>query len=153
MNILPLGIDEWPEASALLAANGLPSADLSPAVLLLGVRDASGLEGIAGLEMYGRVGLLRSLAVRQDRRRSGLGSALVLEAERLAALEGVEALYLLTTTAAEFFAHRGYAPEARDSAPDAIRRTSEFSRVCPSSAAFLWKPLGGASSRPGRPVH
>jgi amino-acid N-acetyltransferase len=146
MDIIPLGIDEWPEANALLAANGLPAADFPPAVLLLGLRDASGLEGIAGLEICGRVGLLRSLAVRQDRRQSGLGSALVLEAERLAAFEGVEALYLLTTTAEEFFTHRGYTPESRDRAPDAIRRTSEFSRVCPSSAAFLWKRVSGVVS-------
>lgn len=142
MTITPLGADEWPEARALLEANGLPTADLSPAILLLGVRDARGLEGIVGLERHGAVGLLRSLAVRHDRRRGGLGSALVLELERVAAAEPLEALYLLTTTAEAFFARRGYGRVARESVPLAIRSTPEFASLCPSSAAVMLKPLG-----------
>ncbi len=143
MTIARLGADELPEASALLEANGLPTADLTPAIRLLGVRDDAGLEGIVGLEPHGAVGLLRSLAVRHDRRGSGLGSALVLEVERAAGADGLAALYLLTTTAEPFFAHRGYARIARDEVPPAIRSTSEFASVCPSSAAVMRKALGG----------
>ena len=93
------------------------------------------------MEPHGTVGLLRSLAVRQDRRGSGLGSALVLEAERLAAGQRITTLYLLTTTAQQFFSHRGYAQIPREGAPPEIGATEEFRSVCPSSAAFMRKTL------------
>jgi amino-acid N-acetyltransferase len=141
MNIAPLGADELPEVAALLGANGLPTRDLTAAIALYGVRDRRGLEGVVGIEPCGDVGLLRSLAVRPDRRGSGLGSALVLEAERLAAGRGLRALYLLTTTAEPFFGRRGYARLSRDQAPPEIQATSEFASVCPSSAAFMCKQL------------
>ncbi len=90
VSIRPLGADEPPEIVALLTANGLPTTDLEAGVArFLGVRDGRGLEGIVAIQPYGSAGLLRSLAVRADRRASGLGSALVLEAERLAAAEGI----------------------------------------------------------------
>jgi amino-acid N-acetyltransferase len=127
--------------TALLGANGLPTADLSPATALFAVRDARGLEGVVGIEVCGLVGLLRSLAVRADRRRGGLGSALVLEAERIAVTRGLQALYLLTTTAEPFFARRGYLRLSRDEAPAGIRETTEFTTVCPASAAFMRKEL------------
>jgi amino-acid N-acetyltransferase len=138
---MPVGADEIVEVSALLDANGLPTGDLSPAIALFGVRDASGLEGVVGIEICGPDGLLRSLAVRADRRRGGLGSALVLEAERSAASRGLQALYLLTTTAEPFFARRGYVRLSRDQAPAGIRGTREFASVCPASAAFMKKDL------------
>lgn len=141
MNLTRLGEDELPEVTALLEANGLPTDDLGPAILFLGVRDEQGLEGIVGLERHGNAGLLRSLAVRHDRRRSGLGSALVLELERQAADEGLQALYLLTTTAAGFFAHRGYGRCSREAAPAAIAATREFTELCPSSATVMLKVL------------
>jgi amino-acid N-acetyltransferase len=141
MNIAAVGTDEWPEIMALLGANGLPTEDLSHGVVLLGVRDERGLEGVVGIEPHGETALLRSLAVRPDRRQSGLGSALVHEAERLAVGTGIRALFLLTTTAEAFFAHRGYVREPRDQAPLAIQRTREFASLCPSSAAFMRKSL------------
>lgn len=142
MKITPLGADEMPEVTALLGANGLPTADLSSAIRFLGVRDRTGLEGIVGVERHGDLGLLRSLAVRADRRESGLGSALVLEVERIAAAEGLGALYLLTTTAERFFSRRGYTRVERDGVPAAIRGTSEFASICPASAAVMRKALG-----------
>ena len=141
MNLTRLGEDELPEVRALLDANGLPTDDLSPVIHFLGVRDERGLEGIVGLERHGDAGLLRSLAVRHDRRGSGLGSALVLEVERLAEEQGLASLYLLTTTAATFFAHRGYARCARESAPAAIAATREFTELCPSTATVMLKVL------------
>jgi amino-acid N-acetyltransferase len=144
VNITPLGADELPEVTALLGANGLPTADLSAAIRFLGARDGDGLEGVVGVERHGELGLLRSLAVRQDRREGGLGSALVLEVERIAAAEGVGALYLLTTTAEPFFSRRGYSRVGRDAVPAGIRESSEFALVCPSSAAVMQKSLSPA---------
>jgi amino-acid N-acetyltransferase len=131
------------EATALLAECGLPTADISGAspLLLFGMRDDGALVGVVGVELHPPVGLLRSLAVRSAFRNRGFAHELVSFAESYAAARGVAELFLLTTTAARFFAGLGYAPAARDAAPAAIRASTQFAGVCPASSAFLSKRL------------
>ncbi len=128
---------------ALLAASGLPSEDVTAGHLRYYWvhRDAAGIGGVVGIEPYGSVALLRSLAVREGVRARGLGSRLLAHAESQAAALGVETLYLLTTTADRFFAARGYAATPRDSTPPAIRATREFAELCPASSACMSKRL------------
>jgi len=135
---------------ALLADSGLPVSDLSPGHLehFFGCGDARAPAGVVGLEIYGTVALLRSLAVAADRRGTGCGKALVAEAERHARSRGVRELYLLTTTAERFFERLGYRRTGRENAPEAIRGTQEFSGLCPSSSAFLVKELPGDPGAP-----
>ena len=132
-----------PQVEQLLAACELPASDLSPAHLehffACGAADAP--RGVVGVELYGQAALLRSLAVAPKCRGIGCGKALVAEAESYARSRGVAQLYLLTTTAERFFERLGYAHAARESAPEEIRRTQEFSGLCPSSAAFMLKRL------------
>ncbi len=138
-----------PQVGQLLAACDLPASDLSPEYLehFFACGDAAGVpQGVVGVEIYGEVALLRSLAVAADCRGMGCGKALVAQAESHARLHGVTRVYLLTTTAERFFERLGYAPAARESAPEEIRRTREFSALCPSSAAFMLKALRAASS-------
>lgn len=134
---------EWPGVLALLRANGLPTQDLADTdrVRFSVVRAGGTVVGCVAVEPYGEAGLLRSLAVDAGRRGEGRGGRLVAAAERAAAEEGLQVLYLLTTTAAPFFAARGYAPVDRDTVPIAVRQSSEFQSVCPASAACLAKPL------------
>ena len=70
-----------------------------------------------------------------------MGSRLVAHAERHARDQGVQSLYLLTTTAEKFFLRRGYARIPREEAPAAIKGTKEFSGICPASSAFMVKQL------------
>ena len=126
----------------LITASDLPAGDLeSPGIEFLAAGTRHAVNGVVGLEAYGDVGLLRSLAVRGERRGKGHGQALVAAIESHAARRGVRTLYLLTTTAAPFFARLGYQPADRAAAPDAIRKTREFSQLCPSTAAFMAKAL------------
>ena len=97
--------------------------------------------GVGGVEVYGRHGLLRSVAVEREVRGEGFGTALCDALERRAADAGVETLYLLTTTAAEFFAGRGYLETERRAVPPAIQRTTEFRELCPDSATCMRKTL------------
>lgn len=129
--------------TTLLAASGLPVSDLesTSAVQLFGIVEAGVPIAVCGLELYGPVGLLRSLAVAGAQRGRCLGRALVGHVEIEAGQRGVTALYLLTTTAAEFFARLGYVPIPRAEAPPAIARTTQFSALCPSSSAFMCKAL------------
>jgi amino-acid N-acetyltransferase len=133
------------EATALLAANHLPTEDIQSGrpVSLFGAFSAGALCGVVGLELHGQNALLRSLAVSSTQRRSGVGSALVTFAEREAAKHGVTAIYLLTTTAAQFFEHRGYLHAQRKAAPASIASTSQFSSLCPASSAFMVRAIHG----------
>jgi amino-acid N-acetyltransferase len=141
--ITPLVRD--PEADALLEACELPTSDLgNPAIRLYGCRRGGRVAGVVGLERYGEIALLRSLAVAESERRSGLGRALVEHAEHEAAAQGVQHLYLLTSTAEAFFAGLGYVRLERSAAPPAIAATTQFSVLCPACSAFMSKSLESA---------
>lgn len=99
------------------------------------------LEGVVGLELYGTVGLLRSLVVSPRSRSRGLGSALVAYAEGVAQTNGIVCLYLLTMTAEHFFRRLGYETVPRETAPPEITSTSEFSDICPVGSTFMAKRL------------
>jgi amino-acid N-acetyltransferase len=143
MSVRPATASDLPAIRALLAACALPHADLDgPALALFSVAPgAAGLDGVVGLEPYGDAALLRSLAVAPAVRGRGLGQALVDAAEAAAGAHGHRALYLLTTTAAEFFAARGYQRIARDQAPAALHASTEFATLCPASAVCMTKAL------------
>ena len=127
----------------LLGASGLPHDDIAPHLADFIVAKSDGaLVGVVGLEVLGEVALLRSLAVRADQRRSGLGLALCNEILARARERGVKRLYLLTLTAADFFQRKfGFAPVERSAAPAAIQATHEFRSACPATAALLTKEL------------
>lgn len=125
----------------LLEYEHLPSEDV-PELLdrFLVHRDEKGVVGAVALEPFGNFMLLRSLVVATELRREGLGSRLVRAAELLAERRGSKAIYLLTTTAKDFFAARGYRTLSRTEAPSQIQRSSQFSRLCPSTAILMVKP-------------
>ena len=131
-------------AVALLRSAGLPVSDLTAAHLGNFYYSGSAAEpdGIVGLELYGMQALLRSLVVAEPMRSTGLGSALLDQAESHARRAGVQSIYLLTTTAESFFGHRGYLLTHRDDAPASIRATREFADICPASSAFMVKHFG-----------
>lgn len=131
------------EVRRLLTESDLPTSDLTPEHLnhFFGCGPRQKPQGVVGLQIYGSVALLRSLAVAAGTRRRGCGKALVAEAERYAQACGVERLYLLTITAEKFFERLGYTHAVRETAPEAIRSTHEFLGLCPSTSAFMVKEL------------
>jgi amino-acid N-acetyltransferase len=139
MNIEPLPAIE--EVLPLLSECALPVADISASSRphFFGVSEGGVLVAVVGLELYPPFGLLRSLAVAPTSRGRGLARELVAFAEAFAAAQGIESLFLLTTTAEGFFLRLGYVPASRRGAPQAIQATSQFSDLCPSSSAFLSK--------------
>lgn len=143
VSIRPATPADLPAVLGLLKDSGLPWQDVTPAHLdhfLLAVEDGA-IIGSAGLERHGSDALLRSLAVASTHRAGGLGTRLAQAIEQDARSSGVAALYLLTTTAAEFFARRGYLRMARADAPAALQATTEFSTLCPAQAACMYKHI------------
>jgi len=109
------------------------------------VREDDGrVVGVAGLELHGEDGLLRSVAVDEDYRGQGLAKALLEAVLARAARVGLRSVYLLTTTAREYFARHGFEDCSRDAAPEAIRASWEFRSGCPSSAAFMQRAVAQA---------
>jgi len=131
------------QLAQLLSACALPVSDIcsSGSLQFFGAYSGAQLIGVIGLEGYAPQVLLRSLAVTPERRGSGMGKSLVEYAERHAAAQGIDTLYLLTTTAAHFFSKLDYGAATRDEAPASIRATAQFSGLCPSSATLMCKRL------------
>lgn len=126
-----------PAFVAALQEAGLPTEDLCEA----GQRFFGFENGTAfgGFLLDGRTALLRSLVVSPGRCRTGLGAAvlrMILDTIRDAG--GTEA-WLLTTTAADFFARQGFHAIDRSAAPPAILATAQFSTLCPTSAVLMCK--------------
>lgn len=134
------GLDE---VVSLLVDCGLPVADISSEKppMFFGVRSESGLLAVIGLDLFGELALLRSLAVAPAARGLHLGHDLVAFAERVAAERGVQSLFLLTETADQFFIKLGYQQTHRSDAPPAIKQTAQFAGLCPTSSVFLCKPI------------
>jgi amino-acid N-acetyltransferase len=142
MNLVPAQSSDLARIRWLLSSEHLPTEDLSEASLkhFLVLRDAADVIGAVGLEQHDGFVLLRSLVVAWDHRKRGFGVALADAAESLATVLGASAIYLLTTTAAEFFHTRGFRVIEREQVPDLIKRTSEFASLCPSTATVMVKP-------------
>ena len=135
--------DDRPRIERLLRDSGLPTSDLdsSPVRLFVGYDDGQ-FVGVGGLERYGTDGLLRSVAVPDALRGDGLGTAIYREIEARAREDGIERLYLLTETAAPFFADLGFEVVDRDDAPGAIQETTEFGELCSATETCMRKVVG-----------
>ena len=129
-----------------LDAADLPTADIrrAPVRVFLAVHDGT-VVGVGGFQRAGADGLLRSVAVREDHRHEGFGTAICAAVEDVAADTGVERLFLLTTDAAEFFAKLGYVQRDRLAVPESIRETREFADLCPTSATCMVKRVDRVS--------
>ncbi len=131
----------------LLVACELPVDDLASTQMehFLTLWDADRLSAVVGVEILRKHALLRSLAVDPKDRGRGFASRLVNQIEAYACSRQVEALYLLTTTAEDLFARRGYQKVDRDTVPEEIKATAEFRSLCPSTAVCMTKHLSESS--------
>jgi amino-acid N-acetyltransferase len=133
---------DTPAVHALLRECRLPTDGVPEDGALFRVADSAGkVVGVAGLELHGGHGLLRSVAVSPAHRGRGLASRLCDEVEARAAALGARRLFLLTETAERFFSRRGYARSARSLAPPEIAKSREFAAVCPDSATLMFREL------------
>ena len=127
---------------ALLERSGLPTSDLDSARPdFVVIRENGRVIAAGALQPFGSSALLRSVVVAADRRKRGLGQAVVSELERMARMAHINQLILLTQTAPEFFAHQGYRVIERSSAPQDMQGSDEFRSLCPSSATCMAKSL------------
>ena len=102
-------------------------------------RDQKGrLIGSAGLERYGSLALLRSVAVAPEYQHTGLGSRMTATLLDYAAQQGIADAVLLTTTARDFFANRfGFREACREDFDERLAQSPEWVLPRCSSAACM----------------
>jgi amino-acid N-acetyltransferase len=103
--------------------------------------DEGEIAGAIGLEKFGSVALLRSAVVSPEHRGSGVGRRLVEKILERAEAEGVEEVFLLTTTAESYFPRFGFQRTTRSVVPAAVKASAEFQGACPDSAAVMTRRI------------
>ena len=107
-------------------------------------RVLTALSGAVGLEVYGDRALLRSAVVDAGRRGTGVGQDLVETLLQRARSRGVREVYLLTTTAEDYFPRFGFSTISRTEVAPAVRASEEFRGACPDTAVAMRRVLQGA---------
>jgi amino-acid N-acetyltransferase len=96
------------------------------------------IAGVAGFEYYGKDALLRSVAVPASLQKKQIGSHLVDWMLSLAKQKGVKRIVLLTETASQFFARKGFITVDRSSIEnETMKKSPQFCGGCCSSASCM----------------
>ena len=134
---------DHPAIERLLEKSSLPLTDTAESLEHFFVHegDDGSVLGVAGLELYGSTGLLRSVVVTGSARRQGIAAALVERIIARARTNGCKVLYLLTLDAEVYFRRFGFEVISRSEAPEGIRAAPEFARHCPESAVLMRRRL------------
>lgn len=104
---------------------------------MVGEDETGRVVGMAAIEPRGDVGLLRSVVVSPDVRGHSLGRRLVRYMIDHARHLGLKKLFLLTTTAEDWFAGVGFVRIDRGGVPEALKASAEFSGACPDTATVM----------------
>ncbi len=91
----------------------------------------------ARLQRAGEHGILRSVAVRDDLRTTGIGTLTVAAAIARARDLALFTVSLFTETAEPFFARLGFRPVDRDALPEAVDTTTRGGQDCASAPAMM----------------
>src|SRR4051794_40191116 len=132
LNIRSATTSDLTAVEALLAQNSLPTAGVAPNISDFLVAESAGaIVGVVGMEYCCNYGLLRSTAVAAEWRSKGIARQLVQQIIGRAESRGINALYLLTTTAETYFPGFGFRKTTREAVPPEVQSTDEFRSACP----------------------
>jgi len=135
-------VHDLPGIFGLLRDNGLPFdwivRDLSS---FLVIKEGPKIIGCAGLEIHGRVGLLRAVSVKKERQGQGLGMTLIVRMLDLARDRNIKRIYLLTDSAYKFFSKFGFERVEKNKADPVIQQTEGFNHCCACSSNVMVNDL------------
>jgi len=138
ITLVPARLSDYAVVAALLEREHLPLDGLRQHFEnALVARAGNRIIGCAALEVYEGGALLRSVAVDAEYRRAGVGSNLTDAAVQLARRRLVPAVYLLTTTAEQFFRKFNFEIVDRADVPRSVTASEEFAHACPSTAIVM----------------
>jgi N-acetylglutamate synthase-like GNAT family acetyltransferase len=137
---------DFPAVEKLLLASKLPVEGVRDNFSTYIVADEEGaIAGAIGFEKYGPAALLRSAVVSPANRGTGVGRRLVERLLQRATEEGIDDLYLLTTTAENYFPKFGFAPTTRSAVPESVKASAEFRGACPETAVVMSRRARGGT--------
>jgi N-acetylglutamate synthase-like GNAT family acetyltransferase len=138
MNIRGATRSDFPQVEGLLTASTLPVEGVRENFSgFLVAEDEGVIAGAVGLERYGSVALLRSVVVSPANRGTGLGRQLVESLLQRANEDGIDEVYLLTTTAEKYFPRFGFTLTTRAEVPESVKASAEFRGACPETAVVM----------------
>lgn len=130
------------EIRPLLQRCGLSADDLVPdRAEVLAARRCEAVEGCIALEFFGSQVLIRSLAVDDARRGTGIGRVLVQSALRRAISSGASEAFAVTTGAPGYLARFGFEAIDRAGLVGDILESSQLQGACPGDAIVLRRGL------------
>ncbi len=143
MEIRPARSEDLAAILALLELCRLPTAGVPQHLDTFFVAVEGGrVVGSAGLEVHGQVALLRSVATEPAHRGQGVARRLCAEALREAARRGARSCFLLTETAADYFArYFAFQRVPRSAADPRLLASEEFQGACPEGAHLMARTL------------
>ena len=117
---------------SFLKENGLPELGVDRWVknFVIAEDQDGSLVGVAGLELYDKSGLVRSVAVDNHFRGKGYGRILVEAVVENASARGLKTLYLLTEDASAYFKRLGFQAVDRKDVDRAVKASIEFTDMC-----------------------
>jgi N-acetylglutamate synthase-like GNAT family acetyltransferase len=136
--IRPATASDWRAVKSLLEENELPIEGARENLVnyVLATENAQVI-GCAGTEVYGDLALVRSVSVAPLVKSLGIGTMLVSRIIDESRQRKRSAIYLLTTTAPEYFTRFGFRNLPIGDAPQALRASAEFNGACPASATLM----------------
>ncbi len=126
----------------LLNISKLPSEDCEEHIgNFMVIEEKEKIVGVGGLEICGAIGLVRSIAVAPEHRGKGVAKQIYKSIENKAHGLGINTLYLLTESTAEYFKKLGFIIQERSEAPLSVMETKQFKELCPSSAKVMYRKI------------
>jgi amino-acid N-acetyltransferase len=133
---------DLPDVERLLEGQHLPLDGVRDHVgTMVVAKDGSAIVGAAAVEVYADGALLRSVVVDPAVRGQGLGRRLTEAALGVARDRGSRTVFLLTTTAEDYFPKLGFERITRSDVPASVQASVEFISACPASAVVMRKRL------------
>ena len=133
---------DLPAISTLLQRCSLPLDGVNDWVDDFMIAESNGsIVGSAALERYGDFGLLRSAAVADELRGQGIASQLVEKAIEKAKAAKLRDIFLLTTTAEDYFPRFGFSRIPRAEVPAELNESRELQGACPDTAIVMRRPI------------
>ncbi len=136
--IIRLNASHLSDIETLLQKCELPFEDCKEQLdNFYGITNGNVLIAIGALQIKGRIALLRSVAVLEGNRGTGLAVKMTQHLLEVARTNGVRDIYLLTESAEHYFTRFGFQAIERNSVPAYVQSTRQFESLCPASAQAM----------------
>jgi amino-acid N-acetyltransferase len=122
---------------SLLEANNLPVSDLNDDITFFVEKANDSIIATGGIESAGNDAIIRSIAVDDAYKGKGFGSKITRQLLNYAKETGMKDIYLLTTTAENYFPRYGFKKIDRQEVPMDVKNSSQYKDVCPDSAVVM----------------